>query len=154
MVLREATAADVPTLVRLIHAAFAEYRGRLDPPSGAHRETAASLGAYLQTGHAVIALVDGEPVGCVCYHRGGEHVYLGRLSVLPAFRQCGVGSALTGYVEQRAQALGVSRVQLGVRVALPHLQAYYARQGYHVVRYEAHEGYAAPTSVVMEKHLA
>jgi hypothetical protein len=35
--------------------------------------------------------------------------------------------------------------------ALPHLQAYYARLGYRVVRYVAHAGYTAPTSVLMEK---
>ena len=37
--LREATTADLPTLLVLVHKAFEEYRGRLDPPSGAHDET-------------------------------------------------------------------------------------------------------------------
>ncbi len=34
--LREAITEDVPALVAVIHAGFEEYRGRLDPPSGAH----------------------------------------------------------------------------------------------------------------------
>jgi len=151
MVLREATHDDIPTLVALIRTAFEEYRGRLQPPSGAHRETAESIGNYLQQGYAVLALLNDEVVGCVCYHQESEHVYLGRLSVLPSFRQYGVGRALMAYVEQQAQALGVSRIQLGVRTALPHLQAYYERLGYRVVRSEAHEGYTEPTYVVMEK---
>jgi hypothetical protein len=54
MVLCEATYDDIPTLVTLIHTAFEEYRGRLEPPSGAHRETAQSIGTYLQQGHAVL----------------------------------------------------------------------------------------------------
>jgi predicted N-acetyltransferase YhbS len=153
MVLREATHNDIPTLVALIRTAFEEYRGRLQPPSGAHRETAESLGNYLQQGFAVLALLDDEIVGCVCYHQESEHVYLGRLSVLPSYRQYGVGRALMAYVEQQAQAMGVSRVQLGVRVALPHLQAYYERLGYRVVHAEAHEGYTEPTYVVMEKQV-
>ena len=153
MVLREATHDDVPTLVTLIHAAFEEYRGRLEPPSGAHRETVQSIGTYLQQGHAVLALRNDQAVGCVCYHQEGEHVYFGRLSVLPPFRQHGVGLALITYVEQQAQALGVQRVQIGVRIALPHLQAYYKRLGYRVVRYETHEGYTEPTSMVMEKQI-
>jgi predicted N-acetyltransferase YhbS len=153
MVLREATQDDVPTLVALIRTAFEEYRGRLEPPSGAHRETAASIGHYLQQGHAVLALLNGQAVGCVCYHQEGEHVYFGRLSVLPTFRQHGVGLALITYVEQQARALGVKRTQLGTRIALPHLQAYYERLGYRVVRYEAHAGYDVPTSVVMEKQV-
>ena len=153
MVLREAIQDDIPTLVTLIHTAFEEYRGRLEPPSGAHRETAQSIGIYLQQGRAVLALLNDRAVGCVCYHQEGEHVYFGRLSVLPAFRQHGVGLALIAYVEQQAQELGAQRVQIGVRIALPHMQAYYKRLGYRVVRYETHEGYTEPTSVVMEKQL-
>lgn len=49
--------------------------------------------------------------------------------------------------------LGAQRVQIGVRIALPHLQAYYERLGYRVVRYETHEGYTEPTPVVMEKQI-
>ena len=153
MVLREATSDDILTLVTLIHTAFEEYRGRLEPPSGAHRETAQSIGTYLQQGRAVLALRNDQAVGCVCYHQEGEYVYFGRLSVLPAFRQHGVGLALIAYVEQQAQALAAQRVQIGVRLALPHLHGYYERLGYRVVRYGTHEGYTEPTSVVMEKHV-
>ena len=153
MVLREATYDDIPTLVTLIHTAFEEYRGRLEPPSGAHRETAQSISNYLQQGRAVLASLHGQVVGCVCYHQESEHVYFGRLSVLPAFRQHGVGLALVTYVEQQAKALGAQRIQLGMRIALPHLQVYYERLGYCVVCYETHEGYTEPTSVVMEKQV-
>jgi len=153
IVLREATVADIPTLVTLVRTAFEEYRGRLDPPSGAHNETPETLHQALQTGFAALALVNAEAVGCVFYHQEGEHMYLGRLSVLRRFRRYGVGRALTEYVEQRARDLGLPRVQLGVRTALPHLQAYYARLGYRVVCYEAHAGYTAPTYVVMEKQI-
>ena len=153
MVLREATYDDIPTLVTLIHTAFEEYRGRLEPPSGAHRETAQSISNYLQQGRAVLASLHGQVVGCVCYHQESEHVYFGRLSVLPAFRQHGVGLALVTYVEQQAKVLGAQRVQLGMRIALPHLQVYYERLGYRVVCYEMHEGYTEPTSVVMEKQV-
>src|SRR5262245_61411422 len=109
MVLREATHNDISTLVALIRTAFEEYRGRLEPPSGAHRETAQSISHYLQQGRAVLALLKGQVVGCVCYHQEGQHVYFGRLSVLPSCRQHGVGLALIAYVEQQAQALGTQR---------------------------------------------
>ena len=33
--LRAATEDDIPTIVALIHAAFKEYDGAIDPPSGA-----------------------------------------------------------------------------------------------------------------------
>ena len=151
IVLREATAADIPTLVALVRTAFEDYRGRLEPPSGAHNETPETVRQALHTGWAALALVNDATVGCVFYCQEDAHMYLGRLSVLRPFRRYGVGQALLEYVEQRARDLGLPCVQLGVRIALPHLQAYYARLGYHVVRYEAHAGYTAPTSVVMEK---
>jgi predicted N-acetyltransferase YhbS len=153
MLLREATAADIPTLVAVVHAAFGEYRDRLEPPSGAHNETPESMQQALHTGWAVLACIHNTVVGCVLFHQESNHLYLGRLSVLPPFRRHGVGRALTEYVEQRARTLGIPCVQLGVRTRLPHLQAYYERLGYRIVRYEAHPGYTVPTSVVMEKWL-
>lgn len=152
-VLREATQADIPTLVAIVHAAFGEYRDRLEPPSGAHRETPVSIQQALHTGWAVLACINDTAAGCVFFHQENNHLYLGRLSVLPAFRRHGLGRVLTEYVEQRARALGIPCVQLGVRTALPHLQAYYERLGYRMVRYEAHPGYTVPTSVVMEKQV-
>jgi len=98
------------------------------------------------------ATYDDIPTLLTLIHTAFEE-YRGRLSVLPAFRQHGVGLALVTYVEQQAKALGAQRVQLGVRIALPYLQAYYERLGYRVVCYETHEGYTEPTSVVMEKQV-
>ena len=64
--LRAATENDIPTIVALIHAAFKEYDGALDPPSGAHKESAENIRHKLTTERAVLALLnpDGE--------RGGE----------------------------------------------------------------------------------
>ena len=59
--LREAIAADLPTLLALVHGAFEEDRGRLDPPSGAHAETIETLGRALRTGAALLVSVDGQP---------------------------------------------------------------------------------------------
>jgi GNAT superfamily N-acetyltransferase len=152
--LRETTDADLPTLVALIHAAFEEYRGRLDPPSGAHRETLESVRDKLRTGRALLALVDGEPAGGVFYHRENDHVYLGRLAVLPQHRRRGVGRALVMYVEAWARSLDVPRTRLGVRVQLPANRAYFERLGYRVFRHEAHEGYSEPTYLLLEKDLS
>ena len=153
MLLRAATAADLPTLIALVHGAFAEYRGRLDPPSGAEDETEASLRRALERGGATVAWIDDTPVGCVFYHRDRDFLYFGRLAVLPAYRRRGIAEALTAHVEERARVWRLPRVQLGVRLQLPSLQRYYERLGYEVVRRERHPGYAAPTYAVMEKVL-
>ncbi len=153
MYLREAMDAEAPVLLGVLQAAFEEYRGRLDPPSGVHNETVETLRQKLKTGAAVLALVHDDVAGCVFYHLETSHVYLGRLSVLPRYRGHGVGRALVEYVERRALELDMPRVQLGVRLVLSHIRTYYERLGYHPVRFTAHEGYAAPTSVIMEKTL-
>ena len=80
-------------------------------------------------------------------------MYFGRLAVLPAYRNRGISALLIAYVEQRARELGLPRVRLGVRVALPHLRARYERLGYRVIEQRSHAGYAEPTYLVMEKLL-
>jgi ribosomal protein S18 acetylase RimI-like enzyme len=149
--LRQANENDAPILLAVLHAAFEEYRGRLDPPSGVHAETIESVQSKLKTETGVLAFVGNEPAGCVFYEKENEHIYLGRLSVLPRFRKVGVGRALIDYVEAQAANLKVHRVQLGVRIALPQLKAYYEKLGYHIVSYETHPGYIQPTYVMMEK---
>jgi GNAT superfamily N-acetyltransferase len=151
--LREATDADVPTIVALIHAAFREYEGAIDPPSGAHKESEEKLHAAMQSERAVLALQGEHPVACVLYRPESDHMYFGRLAVLPAHRNRGISAMLIGYVERRARELGLPRVRLGVRVALPHLRARYERLGYRVVEERRHPGYAATTYLIMEKSL-
>jgi hypothetical protein len=41
VVVREATRRDIRVMLQLIQTAFEEYRGLLDPPSGAHSDTEA-----------------------------------------------------------------------------------------------------------------
>ncbi|MBK9715892.1 MAG: four helix bundle protein [Kouleothrix sp.] len=153
LVLREATDADIATIFAVTQAAFGEYLGRLDPPSGVHKETVETVREKLASGHSVLALLGERVVGSVFYKAEPAYVYLGRLAVLPDQRGRGIATALIGYVERRARELARPRVRLGVRVALPHLRARYERMGYGVVEQRYHEGYAEPTYVMMEKLL-
>jgi GNAT superfamily N-acetyltransferase len=151
LVLREATDGDVPAIVALIHAAFEEYRAVLDPPSGAHNETAATVRQRMSSSRVVIALSVGTPIGCVFYEQAGDHLSFSRLAVPPAYRRHGIGRALIAYVEDRARVLNLRQVRLGVRIALPPLRAYYELLGYRLLEYHAHDGYAEPTYVILAK---
>jgi predicted N-acetyltransferase YhbS len=158
--LREAADADIPTIVALIHAAFKEYDGAIDPPSGAHKESEEKLREAMKTERAVLALLNpdgekggGQALACVLYRAESKYMYFGRLAVLPEYRNRGISAMLITYVEQRARELGLPRVRLGVRVALPHLRARYERLGYRVIDERRHDGYTATTYVVMEKTL-
>ena len=81
MVLREATHDDIATLVALIHTAFEEYRGRLEPPSGRIGKRPRVSVTICNRAVPSLAWLKGQVVGCVCYHQEGQHVYFGRLSV-------------------------------------------------------------------------
>jgi GNAT superfamily N-acetyltransferase len=151
MPIREAGLSDAPTLLWLMQTAFQEYAGVLDPPSGAHQETIETVQRKLMSGAAALALVDGRPAGFAFFEPRGDLVYFGRLSVLPEFRNQGIGGALLKYVEQRAKDNGAAGVTLGVRLQLPHLVRRYERLGYRMTRYMTHAGYDTPTYVFMEK---
>jgi len=83
LVLRAATEADAAGLAATIAAAFAQYRGKLVPESGAFRETAEAIAAELAKGTgAIVAERNGEALGCVIVQEIEGDLYLGRLSVL------------------------------------------------------------------------
>lgn len=152
--LREATAADAPLIRDLIVAAFEEYRAWLVPPSSAVRETSESVGARLVQGGAFLAHAAEVPVGAVLFACRPEALWLGRLSVLPAWRGYGIGALLVAAVEARAQALGYATVRLGVRLSLSQNRTYYERRGYAIIEYHTHDGSPAPTWITLEKRLA
>ena len=154
----QAEFADAAALLTVILAAYAEFLGKLEPPSGAFAETARSMQAKLTKGGAIKAVVD-QPegsglIGCVLYEPQGDFMYFGRLAVLPAWRRFRVARGLIAAVEEQTKAAGLHRVQIGVRLVLPAHQAYYEALGYQPIAYTCHPGFAHPTSVTMEKQLA
>jgi N-acetylglutamate synthase-like GNAT family acetyltransferase len=151
--IREAGEGEIGTLAALIRAAFAEYEGRLDPPSSAHGKTEDAVRAELAGGAALVYERDGAIIGCVFLHPQGDHLYLDRLAVLPGHRGRGIGRVLLEAAERRARELGLGRVQLSVRLALADNRAYYERHGYHLLRYGSHPGYSTPTYARLEKLL-
>lgn len=150
-VLREARTDEAAVVARIVKMAFAEYDGHLHPPSGALGETTGKIAKKMEGGCAVLAVLDDEPVGCVIYQPNDDHVYLGRLAVLPEHRHNGLGAMLVAYVERQAIVLNTPTVRLGVRVALPHLYQWYEQQGYTLFEECFHPGFDEPTYLMLEK---
>jgi len=151
LTLAEATHDKAEMLLGIMNAAFAEYEGVLDPPSGAHSESIETVHRHLAIGAAVLASLGREPAGFAFYEPAGEVVYFSRLSVIPKIRNKGIAGALLNHVEQRARETGAAGVRLGVRLQLPRLLARYERLGYRITEYVTHSGYSHPTYVYMEK---
>ena len=152
--IREAAADDAPTVVHIIHAAYAEFQGKLDPPSGAHSETEASIRKLFETERCVIAGWGAEVAGCTFFHIGERDTYLHRLAVVPEHRHKALGHALVTFVETQARASGSPRVRLGVRLQLPTNQVFYRSLGYSVTSHHSHPGYSYPTYVSMTKDVS
>lgn len=148
-----AAETDTETIAEILHDAFREYDGTLNPPSGVHRESAESVRAKMETGQWLLAKYGDRAAGCVWCEPCDGYLYLGRLAVTPPMRGQGIGSALMNAVETRARVLGFSRVRLGVRVVLTDMRAAYERRGYMFVEAHTHEGFSEPTYVILEKAL-
>lgn len=152
--LRTASAADAERLSRLIVLAFSAYEIRLDPPSSALKETPDAIREKLGTHGAALAESDGEAVGCVLFTPEDEDaLYIGRLAVDPSWRRRGVARALIAHAEAEARRRGLGRLRIQVRIPLVDNQALFRSCGFVEVSRETHPGYAAPTTIRMEKRL-
>ena len=129
-------------LVReLMLAAFAEYESVLTVPSSAMWETIEDVAGHIALGGAVLARLGSETVGSGRFELRDDHVYIGRLSVLPPHRGRGVAAAMMLAMEQRAAAAGFREARIGVRTLLPRNIALYERLGYVVTdRYQHPRG--------------
>jgi GNAT superfamily N-acetyltransferase len=151
--IRLARAEEWELLHRLTQEAFAEYRGRLDPPSGAFDESAMDVMRALEDGGALFAYVGDEAVGAARYRPTPDHLYVGRVSVLPAWRGRGIAVALMLALEQYAPKLRLKAIELGVRESLPSNVKLYEKLGYAVIRREPHPRNPDFISLRMRKEL-
>jgi ribosomal protein S18 acetylase RimI-like enzyme len=154
LILRAATATDAATIAGIIAAAFEQYRGKLEPESGAFGETAEGIAAELaRDSGAILAERNGKVVGCVMLKLLEDDLYFGRLSVLPEARGLGVAKRLIEAIEDEARRRELAGVRLGVRIVLTENQRFFQSLGYVEISREAHEGFDHPTSINMRKPL-
>lgn len=148
-----ATPADAERIHHIITQAFAQYKDTLVPPSSVFRETVDSIHAKLTKGGGFIARIDDQDAGSVLYEPEDDHLYLGRLAVLPDYRGKGVAHALIHAVESVAREQNFPTVHLGVRLILEGNQRLFASLGYEIITYGTHDGFSEPTYVNMAKSL-
>ena len=122
----------------IMRAAFEEYRGRLAVGSSALDETVADVEAAMMRGGAVLAFRDGEPVGSARFMVEEDHVYVGRVAVLPSYRRQGIASAIMRFIEAHLPRLGRTSIRLAVRDSLPGNVGLYLGLGYDVVSIDPH----------------
>jgi GNAT superfamily N-acetyltransferase len=119
MLIRQATIADVPVLLKLIQA-LAEYEKLTDVCVGTEADLARQLFGDDPAAEAVIAEVEGASVGFALWFRNFSTflakpgLYLEDLFVLPEHRGAGVGKALLLHLVGIAKARGYGRMEWSV----------------------------------------
>ncbi|MFC5470658.1 GNAT family N-acetyltransferase [Cohnella suwonensis] len=131
----EAKDDEIPLVHGLMREAFEEYRGRLNPPSGALREEIADIRRTIGgRGGAILAWLDDRPVGSAQYYREENYLYIGRVSVVPAARGFGVGREMLDELEDRARRDGMTDTLVEVRLSLPGKVSFYEKRDYSAIR--------------------
>jgi GNAT superfamily N-acetyltransferase len=83
---------------------FMEYQDKLFPSSGALRETEASIALKIADhGGAIIVWEDAVPIGTAIYYFIDNYMYIGRVSVIPAYRGKGIGKDIIFYFSSTAE---------------------------------------------------
>ncbi len=147
--------ADAAAVAPLIRSAFASQGVATDPPPSALGETAESVAASLAApDHGGIGAWAGTALaGCVMWQVQPRGLYLGRLSVAPAWRRRGLARALVEAAETEARNRGLRHLLLSTRLILADNRRLFTRCGFAETQHHAHSGYAHPTFVDMEKPL-
>ena len=151
--MRRARLEDAGTIADLVRLAFATQSRPTNPPSGALKETAATIGTHLADGGGAVAEIDAALIGVVLWAEDDGALYLSRLAVHPAHRRRGVARALIAEAEGEARRQGLARMTLGVRLVLEDNRRLFTSCGFVETTLHRHEGFNEPTWVAMERCL-
>ncbi|TNJ48589.1 N-acetyltransferase [Phaeobacter sp. B1627] len=139
----------LPQVLAVMQEAFASMEGRIDPPSSLHRLTLADLVSQAETKE--IWCIGAPPQACVILTASDDAIYIGKLAVAVSRRGTGLGRRLVDLAAERARALGLSALELQVRVELVENHVAFARMGFATTERTAHPGYDRATSLTMRR---
>lgn len=146
--IRSARPSEVATVAAVVQAAYCGYVGRIG------REPAPMLADYahlVAQGVVFVVAQDDQVRGVLVLIPGPDNLLLENVAVHPLYQGQGLGTALLTFVEEQAQAAGVSEVRLYTNELMTENIAFYGRRGYEETARRDVEGYHR---VFMRKVLA
>jgi ribosomal protein S18 acetylase RimI-like enzyme len=124
--IRVATPGDARAVAELVQRAYDHYVPRI----GARpRPMEADYPALIAAGQVWVAGAL-DVVGVIVLDHQADHLQIDNVAVAPERQGSGVGTALLGFAEDRARALGVPELRLFTHALMTENQAFYARRGY------------------------
>lgn len=150
---RPAEMRDAGAIADVIRLAFAAQSVVTDPLPSALNETEDTVADHLRRGGGAVLERDGQVVGAVLWNEDDGSLYVGRLSVDPAYRRRGIARRLMDEAEAEARRQGLMRMTLGARLALEDNRQLFRSCGFEEKSLHAHAGFSEPTWVLMERRL-
>lgn len=114
--IRDATISDVPTILRFI-TELAIYEKAPQAVKAKIEDIEQSLFAKESTAHAILCLINNEPVGFAVYFYnystwlGKNGLYLEDLYISPEYRNVGAGKTILKYLAKLAVSRGCGRFE-------------------------------------------
>ncbi|MGC9535893.1 GNAT family N-acetyltransferase [Streptomyces sp. UG1] len=138
IVFRDATDADVDTLVALIESAYRGDSSRsgwtteADILEGQRTDPEGVLQVIKSPDSRLLTVArDGRVVACCQLEHRGGHAYFGMFAVSPALQGAGLGKVILAEAERQArETWGVSEMHMTVISVRNDLIAWYERRGY------------------------
>jgi GNAT superfamily N-acetyltransferase len=124
---RLAAAGEAAALQAIAREAYQRYVPRIG------REPApmsADYAAAVRSGHAWVAVDQGQVIGLAVLIAEPDHLLLENLAVRPSWQGRGVGSRLLALTETEARRQGLAEIRLYTNEAMTENLAYYPRHGY------------------------
>ena len=137
LVIRAATADDVPAISALVQHTVRISNGRDYPPQAVELIVAnfapAKVGQRMAERDVFVCQKGGRIVGTIAL--GADR--LRSLFVDPELQQAGIGARLVGHLEAHARKVGVSELKLSSSLTA---RGFYERLGYRLIQLEEHDG--------------
>ncbi|MFI9562558.1 GNAT family N-acetyltransferase [Streptomyces rishiriensis] len=135
---RDATAADVDAIVRLVESAYrgdssrAGWTTEADILQGQRTDPDGVLAVVeAPDSRLLVAAQDGRIVACCQLEHRGDHAYFGMFAVGPTAQGAGLGKAVMAQAEREArEEWGVTEMHMTVISVREDLIAWYERRGY------------------------
>lgn len=140
---RFAEKKDIPGIMEITREAFARYK----ETTGASRlealeETAEDIGRDIENKLVLIAMSDGESVGCVRVELMSDGMaYLTRFAVRVTSQNNGIGKAMMNHVDKLMKKNGIKRISLYTASKATALMRFYYGRGFYVESTDTVRGY-------------
>lgn len=127
MKIRPATPEDIPQVKACAEAAYEIYVAAIGKKPA---PMVADFAGAEAAGQLHVAEVNQEVAGFVVFYDRDDHVHLENVAVSPRHQGQGIGRALVKFVEQSAQARGMTAVELYTNVKMAGNLTLYPALGY------------------------